>query len=286
MKIGVLGSGHMGAGLGWALREGGADVCTTLLGRSERSRRFALEADLAVLPDLDEVVGTSDVILVVTPPAAAREVAGDIAACATRSGARPLVADLNAIAPTTAAEVAETLAAVGIDLVDGSISGPPPWVRKGARLYFSGPRAAEIVDLPWQHVTAANLGPRPGSAKALKMSTASVYKGLVALYTQAVRSAHHYDVLDAVLADLRGAGYDLIPDVAVAATKSARYVAEMHEIALTQAGADLDPALFTAFADVWSEVSTTALADGDPEAERTTERTPTEIVSLLAHRGD
>ncbi|MDQ4051581.1 MAG: DUF1932 domain-containing protein [Actinomycetota bacterium] len=286
MTVGVVGCGHMGAGLGWSLREGGADVCTTLAGRSERSARFAADADIAVLADLDEVMRRADVVLVVTPPGAARVAAVDIAGSAGRTGSRPLVADLNAIAPITAAEVAEVFAAAGLDLVDGSISGPPPWVRPGARLYLSGPRAAEVVNLPWRHVEPSDLGPTLGSAKALKMSTASVYKGLVGLFTQAIRSAHHYNVLDAVLADLRGSGYDLLPDAAVAATKSGRYVAEMHEIALTQAAADLHSGLFAAFAEVWADVSTTALAAGDPEAEGSTERTPTDIVSLLVQERD
>ena len=281
MKVGLLGSGHMGAGLGWALKEGGAEVSTTLVGRSPRSRSFADRAGLAVLADLDEVLAAADVLLVVTPPGAARDAAVDIARSADRTGARPLVADLNAIAPTTAAEVAGTLAAAGLDFVDGSISGPPPWVRPGARLYVSGPRASEIVGLPWQHVTATGLGPALGSAKALKMSTASVYKGQVALFTQAIRSAHHHGVLEAVLADLRGAGYDLLPDVAIAATKSDRYVPEMHEIALTQAAAGLGGELFTAFAEVWADVSKSELASGDPEGEGATGRSAGETVQLL-----
>ena len=38
----------MGSGLGWALREGGADVVTTLAGRSPRTARLAAEAGIAV----------------------------------------------------------------------------------------------------------------------------------------------------------------------------------------------------------------------------------------------
>ncbi len=281
MTVGLLGTGHMGAGLGWALREGGADVVSTLAGRSDRSRGFAERAGLTVLPDLDSLVRSVDVVLVVTPPGAARDAAADLALAGERTGARPLVADLNAIAPTTSADVAARLATAGLDYVDGSISGPPPWVRPGARLYLSGPRAQEVADLPWLHVTATNLGPTTGSAKALKMSTASVYKGQVALFTQAIRSAHHHGVLDAVLEDLRGAGIDLLRDLAIAATKSDRYVPEMREIALTQSSAGLTPDLFTALAEVWADVSTTELAAGDPEAEALTERTATEIAALL-----
>src|SRR5256885_14624101 len=37
--VGMHGAGHMGAGLGWALREGGARVVTTLAGRAPPARK-------------------------------------------------------------------------------------------------------------------------------------------------------------------------------------------------------------------------------------------------------
>jgi 3-hydroxyisobutyrate dehydrogenase-like beta-hydroxyacid dehydrogenase len=125
----------MGAGLGWALREGGARVVTTLAGRSPRTARLVTDAGLEVLRDLDEVVRAASHLLVVTPPDVALDAAASIAAAAARTGARPLVADLNAIAPPTVDRVASTIAP--LDLVDGSISGSPPTVRPGARIYFS-----------------------------------------------------------------------------------------------------------------------------------------------------
>jgi 3-hydroxyisobutyrate dehydrogenase-like beta-hydroxyacid dehydrogenase len=266
MRIGLLGAGHMGAGLGWALRDGGADVRTTLAGRSSRTARLAADAGLGLVEDLDALCRTATIVLVVTPPGAARDAARALADSARRTGARPLVADLNAIAPSTVDDVAAILGGAGLDLVDGSISGPPPTVRPGARLYFAGPRAAEVVALPWRHVRAVDLGAELGAASALKMSTASVYKGIIALYAQAIRAADRYGVRDAVHADLAGAGYDLVRDVAVAATKAHRYVPEMREIARAQEGAGLTGALFDAMAEVWAEIGTTALADGDPES--------------------
>src|SRR5690242_19297760 len=98
------------------------------------------------------------------------------------------------------------------------------------------------------------------------MSTASVDKGLTALYAQAIRAADHYGVAEAVHADLADAGFDLTRDVAVAATKAHRFVPEMREIALAQAGAGLTVALFAAFAEVWADVASTPLAESDPES--------------------
>jgi 3-hydroxyisobutyrate dehydrogenase-like beta-hydroxyacid dehydrogenase len=274
MKIvGLVGAGHMGSGLGWALREGGHDVITSLEGRSPRTGRLAAAAGLRIVARPAEVVAEADVILVVTPPAVAMDVAAEIATmAATRSIAprlarrttRALVVDLNAIAPATARAAAEVITAAGLDFVDGSISGPPPTVRPGATLYLSGPRATEVADLRWTHAKPVVVGDRIGAASAVKMSTASVYKGLTGLLAQAIRAAAAHGVLDPVMADL-GERFGTPYGVALAATKAHRYVAEMHEIARSQAAVGLTPSLFEAFATVWADIADRPLADGEPE---------------------
>jgi 3-hydroxyisobutyrate dehydrogenase-like beta-hydroxyacid dehydrogenase len=203
-----------------------------------------------------------------------------VAAAAHASGARPLVADLNAVSPSTVESVAAALAP--LDFVDGSISGPPPTVRPGARLYLSGPRAAEVAALSWgDRACPAVVGDRIGSASALKMCTASVYKGLTGLFAQAMRTAARHGVLDEVLGDLATSGLDHAGQVGMAATKAHRYVAEMREIAATQAAAGLTPALFDAFAEIYAEMASSALAQGDPESINRT-MLPAEIVAALA----
>ncbi|GID95560.1 NAD(P)-binding domain-containing protein [Amorphoplanes digitatis] len=262
--VGLVGAGHMGSGLGWALREGGHDVITSLAGRSARTARLAQAAGLRVVARPADVVAQADVILVVTPPGAAVDAATEIAAMAGARRDRPLVVDLNAISPATAAEAAEVITAAGFDFVDGSISGPPPTVRPGAALYLSGPRAAEVADLRWTHARPVVVGDRIGAASAVKMSTASVYKGLMGLMTQAIRSASEHGVLEPVMADL-GESFGTPYEMALAATKAHRYVAEMREIARSQAAAGLTPSLFEAFAEVWADIADRPLADGQPE---------------------
>jgi 3-hydroxyisobutyrate dehydrogenase-like beta-hydroxyacid dehydrogenase len=260
--IGLVGAGHMGSGLGWALREGGHDVVTSLAGRSERTFRLASKAGLRIVPDVADVVASADVILVVTPPGAALDAAAEIAASA--GAGRALVVDLNAISPATAAAAAEVIIGAGLDFVDGSISGPPPTVRPGARIYLSGPRAAAVADLRWTHAKPVVVSNRVGAASAVKMSTASVYKGTMGLIAQAMRSASAYGVLEPVMADL-GDSIGTPYEVALASTKAHRYVAEMREIASAQAAAGLTPALFEAFASVWADIAERPLADGRPE---------------------
>src|SRR5262245_46905287 len=116
--VGLVGAGHMGSALGAALRAGGHRVVTTLAGRSARTARLVAENGIAVVTDLSELVGTADVVLVVTPPAAAVDAAASVATAARTTASHPLVADLNAVAPSTMDYIAATLGSAGLGLVD------------------------------------------------------------------------------------------------------------------------------------------------------------------------
>ncbi|WP_436520158.1 DUF1932 domain-containing protein [Actinoplanes sp. HUAS TT8] len=276
--VGIVSPGFMGAGLGQALRTGGARVVTSVTARSARTHRLATQAGLELLPSLADVVAAADVILSVTPPGQALAAAHAIATAARETGGSPIVADLNAVSPETMAAVAKALGSLPV--VDGSISGPPPTAEPGAHIYLSGPQAAAVAALPWaDQVVPVVLGPEIGTASALKMCTASVYKGLNALLTQALRTAGHHGVLDPVLADLARTGFPGTSGIARSSTKAARYVDEMREIAATQSSAGLTPALFQAFAAVYAEIATTPLAQGTPES--TADLPPVEIITRL-----
>jgi 3-hydroxyisobutyrate dehydrogenase-like beta-hydroxyacid dehydrogenase len=182
---------------------------------------------------------------------------------------RPLLVDLNAIAPATALRIETAAATTGCEVVDGSISGPPPWQAGTTRVYLSGERAEKVAVLPLDGAEWIVVGSEVGSASAVKMSTASVYKGNTALLLQALRAADANGVLEHVLADLRTASPGLVTNVerrlASAAAKSERYVAEMREIAATQAAAGLPPALYEAMAEIYATVAESALATSSPE---------------------
>jgi 3-hydroxyisobutyrate dehydrogenase-like beta-hydroxyacid dehydrogenase len=263
--VGIVSPGAMGSALADTLVRGGARVVTTLAGRSERSARLAATAPIELLPDLAAVVREAEVVLSVVPPEAAPAVADDVARAAEEKSAAPLYADLNAISPATA----RGLAGGRLELVDGSISGPPPAKGRTTRVYLSGPRAGEIAALPFAGVELVVVGDEVGSASAVKMSTASVYKGTSALLAQALLAAHANGVLEHVLADLRAGAPHLVSNVerriAVAASKSGRYVGEMREIAATQDAAGLTPAMFEGIAEVYARLADTQLARADPE---------------------
>jgi 3-hydroxyisobutyrate dehydrogenase-like beta-hydroxyacid dehydrogenase len=269
MIVGVVSPGAMGSSLGAAFASAGHRVVATLDGRSPRTRALAEQAGLELVRGLDDVVAAAQVVLSVVPPGEARDVARAIADTARRAEAAPLFADLNAISPSSATAIERELAADGLELVDGSISGPPPRRPGTTRLYLSGRRAREIERLAPTGVTVRVLGDAVGTASALKMCTASVYKGSVALLTHALLTARAHGVVDEVLEDLAGAYPNLVDhaagSIARAAAKAERYVPEMREIASTQAAAELPAELFDGVAAVFDAIARMPAARRAPE---------------------
>jgi 3-hydroxyisobutyrate dehydrogenase-like beta-hydroxyacid dehydrogenase len=268
--VGIVSPGAMGSAVGAAYRESGARVVATVSGRSERTRRLAERAGLELLPDLDAVLSEAEVVLSIAPPDQAPAIAAELAAAAGRTGARPLVSDWNAISPARAREVGAALGAAGLELVDGSISGGPPRAGYRTRVYLSGARAPAFAETRPDWLDLRVVGEEIGLASAVKMCTASVYKGYTALLAHALATAHANGVLAEVLDDL----HDSFPrqiDVAarllaVSTTKSGRYVGEMREIAATQETAGLTAALFEAMAEVYARLAQTELAGRAPES--------------------
>ena len=268
--VGIVSPGAMGSAVGAAYAQAGARVLATLEGRSERTRNLAERAGLELVPDLDAVVGESQLVLSIVPPGAAREVATAIAGSARRTNATPLVADLNATSPTTVRRIDAILEDAGLELVDGSISGGPPRADYTTRVYLSGPGAAALAAAAPAWLDARAVGDEVGLASAVKMCTASMYKGSTAVLAHALLTAHAHGVLPQVLDDL----HDSFPGqidraartLAVSATKAERFVGEMHEIAGTQRAAGLTPSLFEAMAEVYEAFARTPLAAEAPEA--------------------
>lgn len=263
--IGIVSPGAMGSALGRAWQAGGASAVTTVAGRSARTRELA--EGLTLMDSLEDVVAASDVVVSICPPAVAEQSLSEVVAAARRTSSCPLLADLNAVSPGTVDRLVGL--ADGLDLVDGSISGHPPVPGGDTMLYLSGPRAAELAALPADGLRTRIVGDRAGQASAVKMCTASVYKGTTALWSQALETADRLGVLDVVVEDLAeefpGTAAAAGKLIALATSKSARFVGEMREIAATQEAAGVSRELFDAMAAVYTRLARTSLAELSPE---------------------
>lgn len=268
--VGIVSPGAMGSALGRAWADGGATVVTTVAGRSGRTRELA--HGLTLVDGVADVVEAGDVVVSICPPGASDVVLQTLLDAAAARDVRPLLADLNAVAPTTVEAYAARAADAGLELVDGAISGGPPRPGGDTVLYLSGARAAVLGDLHADGLRSVVVGDRPGLASGVKMCTASVYKGTTALWAQALQTAHRLGVVDVVLADLAetfpGTAARAARLVATATSKSERFVAEMEEIAATQRTAGASGELFEGMAAVYRRLASTELAALTPEQAR------------------
>jgi 3-hydroxyisobutyrate dehydrogenase-like beta-hydroxyacid dehydrogenase len=230
MIVGVLHPGEMGASCAAQLRSTGVEVIWAGDGRSSATVRRAEAADLRDVGSVAAVVEEADAILSICPPAAARDVARQVA------GFGGLYVDANAVAPATTRDVAAILRAGGADVVDGGIIGGPPNTAGATRLYVSGPRAFDAAKW-WDgtNLEAIVVGDTLGSASALKAAYAAWTKAGAALLLAIRGVAAAEGVEDALVAEWARSQPALEKRYAQAqrsaAEKGWRWVAEMEESA-------------------------------------------------------
>ncbi|KAL7421777.1 hypothetical protein Q5752_003548 [Cryptotrichosporon argae] len=254
--VAFLYPGAMGAGLAKLLhaRRPSLRLITSVGARSPASTARAAAAGLVDVP-FPALVHEADVILSILPPSAAVELARAVAAeLAAAPRARPPVfVDANAIAPTTAAEIAAIFAAADsggapVPFLDGCVIGFPPNERAEPKLYLSSapafePALGEVARVLGGGPACGGLdvrvmpGAGEGAASALKMCYSGINKGATGLSTLVILAAqaHSPATADALLAELASSKPALLggltrslPDMV---GKAYRWVGEMEEIA-------------------------------------------------------
>jgi 3-hydroxyisobutyrate dehydrogenase-like beta-hydroxyacid dehydrogenase len=251
--IGLLNPGEMGAAVGQCLTGRGLEVLWASDGRSAETADRAKAAGLTDAGTARDLAAQATVILSVCPPHAAVDVAWAV------HGFTGVYADANAVAPGTARQIAELIAAGGGRYVDGGIIGSPPTAAGAARLYLSGTDAAAVQTVHDLFAGTA-LEPRvvagaATAASAVKMAYAAWTKGSSALLLGARALAQAEGVEDALLAEWALSQPRLADQLQRAAraavTKGWRWVGEMEEIAHTMADAGLPDGFHQAAAEIY-----------------------------------
>ena len=281
-EIGLLHPGEMGAAVGGCLAGLGRTVRWASAGRGPATAARARHAGLADAGTAAELARRSDIILSVCPPHAAVAVARSVAAPApAAAGVRPAP---GAAATGTAAGSAACTSTRTRSRRPPPVPSPRSWRRPepvtwtgessarrpaepgGTRLYLSGPRAAEIVELfAGTRVEARIVGGRVGAASAVKMAYAAWTKGTAALYWPRGR----WPAPRGCRTPCWPSGHCPSPtwpagtrDAArSAAVKGWRWVAEMEEIADSMAAAGLPPGFHQSAAEVFRRQPQAASAD-------------------------
>ena len=195
MRVGVLHPGEMGVTVLETLTENGVFATWVKEGRSEDTIQRAYP--VASLDTLEELVHSVETIISVCPPAAALEVALNI----FYKGFTGIYVDANAISPLESRKIAELF---GASFVDGGIIGPPAKEAGTTRLYLSGMRSREVVDLfkvgPLEAIALSESSDPEEitAASALKMAYAGFSKGSSALLLAVNAFAQKSGVLEAL----------------------------------------------------------------------------------------
>lgn len=285
--IGLMTPGDMGQAVAMQIRARGFTVCTALDGRSERSRRLAREAGLTDTGSIARLVAECDAVLSVMDPGAAMAFGRQAADAIRAGGQRTLIVDCNAIAPATAAEIADGVTQAGGSFVDAGIIGPPPRGSAKITLYVSGPRAAELEQIAGPQLKVQLVSDRIGDASALKMCSGALTKGTQALWLEVMIAAQRLGVRELLERDVREgprrAIYSWVIDqLAIMPPKAYRWVPEMHEVAKTMGASGITPQVFAGIAEICAAVGRTAPGQETPEEGRALGRSGADLVRLLA----
>ena len=254
MTLGLLHPGEMGASVGAAARCQ-TEVLWASRGRSDATRRRALESGLVDAGDLDSILQQSGVVMSVCPPHAALALAQQVA----DAGFRGLYVDANAVSPDTATTIARTIEDAGARFVDGAIIGPPAHRAGTTRLFLAGDDAERVARLfAGSPLEAIALAAPPPAASALKMAYAAYTKGTTALLLAIRALARRHGVEAALLDEWQTSQPELArrseTGALRAAPKAWRFVAEMDEIAATFDGAGLPDGFHRAASEIYSRL--------------------------------
>lgn len=282
--VGILSPGDMGQAIASVLNQNGLKTIAALDDRSDRTRQLAAAAYIQDVGSLKELVIESDVVLSVLVPAAATEVAEQVAEVISSVGKSILYVDANAISPQKVRNIAQIITSKGGEFIDASIIGPPPRVPNRTRIYASGKKAIELQQLGDYGLDIRVIGDEIGQASGLKMSYAALTKGLTAIGTELLIAAHRLG-LDQQLWDEVSTSQ---PELAKILTRSLpsmtpkahRWIGEMEEIADTFAALELTERIFQGAADVYRLVKETSLGRETPEQSKRDRPLPDIITTL------
>lgn len=283
--VAVVATGEMGAAVGGVLRAGGADVLTSLQGRSERTAHLAAGAGITDAGSLATLVSKASIFISIVPPSRAFELADLVADMPGPNRPYRVYIDCNAISPETAKRIGRRIEPAGWRYVDGGIIGfPPKPGPQATRIWVSGPDVTDALRLNEYGLDFRSAGSEIGQASALKMCYAALTKGLTAIGIQSFATAARLGLADTLQEELTISQANMMSwlerMVTTSPPKAYRWIGEMEEIAATFAAAGFTPAMFVGAADVYRFLAVTGPGCETPENRR--QRDIVELAQELA----
>ena len=283
--VAILSPGDMGHAVGQLLREHELKVVTCLTGRSQRTKDLAELAGIADVPDLNDMVAQSQIILSISVSEMVPSICQQVADAIKATNANVLFAECNAISPQLSRQMEPIITAAGGRYIDASIVGGPPLNGSSPRFYASGDNTAEFEGLANFGLDVRTAGTEVGQASGIKMCYAAMTKGSSALYSELLMAAEMMGLSDFVIAEFQSSQPAVLqrmerglPGVPA---KARRWVSEMEEIKDTFEHLGLTPHLFQGVADMYRMIGSTSMGDETPQT-RDCDRSLEETIRLMA----
>ena len=283
--VAILSPGDMGHAVGQLLREHELKVVTCLTGRSQRTKDLAELAGIADVPDLNDMVAQSQIILSISVSEMVPSICQQVADAIKATNANVLFAECNAISPQLSRQMEPIITKAGGRYIDASIVGGPPLNGSSPRFYASGDNTAEFEGLANFGLDVRTAGTEVGQASGIKMCYAAMTKGSSALYSELLMAAEMMGLSDFVIAEFQSSQPAVLqrmerglPGVPA---KARRWVSEMEEIKDTFEHLGLTPHLFQGVADMYRMIGSTSMGDETPQT-RDGDRSLEETIRLMA----
>ena len=283
--VAILSPGDMGHAVGQLLREHELKVVTCLTGRSQRTKDLAELAGIADVPDLNDMVAQSQIILSISVSEMVPSICQQVADAIKATTANVLFAECNAISPQLSRQMEPIITEAGGRYIDASIVGGPPLNGSSPRFYASGDNTAEFEGLANFGLDVRTAGTEVGQASGIKMCYAAMTKGSSALYSELLMAAEMMGLSDFVKAEFQSSQPAVLqrmerglPGVPA---KARRWVSEMEEIKDTFEHLGLTPHLFQGVADMYRMIGSTSMGDETPQT-RDGDRSLEETIRLMA----
>ena len=283
--VAILSPGDMGHAVGQLLREHELKVVTCLTGRSRRTKDLAELAGIADVPDLNDMVAQSQIILSISVSEMVPNICQQVADAIKATNANVLFAECNAISPQLSRQMEPIITEAGGRYIDASIVGGPPLNGSSPRFYASGDNTAEFEGLANFGLDVRTAGTEVGQASGIKMCYAAMTKGSSALYSELLMAAEMMGLSDFVKAEFQSSQPAVLqrmerglPGVPA---KARRWVSEMEEIKDTFEHLGLTPHLFQGVADMYRMIGSTSMGDETPQT-RDGDRSLEETIRLMA----
>ena len=284
--VAILSPGDMGHSVGKVLGEHGFDVITCLLGRSDRTKRLALEGNFRVVSTINQLVKEADVVLSILVPDYAQTVAEEVAGALRITESSGYFADCNAVSPRKSLLIADIINNAGGHYIDGGIIGGSPGKGGSApRFYVSGPDSDLLMALDGKGITVKSVGDTIGRASGIKMCYAALTKGTNTLQVALLLAAHRMGLLSELADEFAFSQQDQLrkmeSTIPGLPANAHRWIGEMQEIAQTFDDVCVTSQFHIGAAVIYDLLNATPFANESPES-IDTDRTMWQIIESLS----